>query len=56
MAGVLLGEQNLLIDNNTSNWLQMDNIFSSKYSAMVTLLWFYSRWYICKQCYDEPYW
>ena len=33
MAGVLLGEQNLLIDNNTSNWLQMDNIFSSKFSV-----------------------
>lgn len=33
MAGIFLGHKTFTTDNNTSNWLQMDNIFSQKFSA-----------------------
>lgn len=33
MAGILLGEKSFTVDNNDSNWLQMDNIFSRRFSA-----------------------
>ena len=33
MAGVFLGHKTFTTDNNDSNWLQMDNIFSDKFSA-----------------------
>lgn len=33
MAGIFLGHKTFTTDNNDSNWLQMDNIFSDKFSA-----------------------
>lgn len=33
MAGIFLGKKTFTVANNTNNFLQMDNIFSSKHSA-----------------------